>query len=152
MIQALNTYILQHNRYVDTIQYDDSFCSWANGYKEGECPNVHFSPQLDPLTSDWVALPPMPSPRCLFNIGESENMLFAVAGKDLQTNESLDSVMCYDVELVKLFTLITHTFFFFLFLAPFLTFCVVFRWQLTSGNEQNCFFYTLTKGTRAVYV
>lgn len=62
-----------------------------------------FSSQLDPLTSDWVALPPMPSPRCLFNIGESENLLFAVAGKDLQTNESLDTVMCYDVELVVLF-------------------------------------------------
>uniref|UniRef100_A0A3B4U4F3 Kelch-like family member 41b n=1 Tax=Seriola dumerili TaxID=41447 RepID=A0A3B4U4F3_SERDU len=56
---------------------------------------------LDPLSSDWVALPPMPSPRCLFNIGESENFLFAIAGKDLQTNESLDSVMCYDVELMK---------------------------------------------------
>lgn len=65
--------------------------------------SIIFSPQLDPLTSDWVALPPMPSPRCLFNIGESENLLFAVAGKDLQTNESLDSVMCYDVELVVLF-------------------------------------------------
>lgn len=68
--------------------------------------NVHsyfFPSQLDPLTSDWVAMPPMPSPRCLFNIGESENLLFAVAGKDLQTNESLDTVMCYDVELVLLF-------------------------------------------------
>ncbi|XP_029942117.1 kelch-like protein 41b [Salarias fasciatus] len=56
---------------------------------------------LDPLSSEWVALPPMPSPRCLFNIGESDNLLFAVAGKDLQTNESLDSVMCYDVEKMK---------------------------------------------------
>ncbi|XP_058479462.1 kelch-like protein 41b [Solea solea] len=56
---------------------------------------------LDPLSSDWVALPPMPSPRCLFNMGESENLLFAVAGKDLQTNVSLDSVMCYDVEKMK---------------------------------------------------
>ncbi|XP_029929795.1 kelch-like protein 41b [Myripristis murdjan] len=56
---------------------------------------------LDPLTSSWAALPPMPSPRCLFNIGESENLLFAVAGKDLQTNESLDSVMCYDTERMK---------------------------------------------------
>ncbi len=46
----------------------------------------------------------MPSPRCLFSIGESENLLFAVAGKDLQTNESLDTVMCYDVELVVLFS------------------------------------------------
>lgn len=67
-----------------------------------------FSPQLDPLTSDWVALPPMPSPRCLFNIGESENLLFAVAGKDLQTNESLDTVMCYDVELVALLGCLTY--------------------------------------------
>ncbi|XP_053740339.1 kelch-like protein 41b [Synchiropus splendidus] len=57
--------------------------------------------QLDPLTSDWIALPPMPSPRCLFNIGESENLLFAVAGKDLQTNESLDTVMCFDTEKLK---------------------------------------------------
>ncbi|XP_035489596.2 kelch-like protein 41b [Scophthalmus maximus] len=56
---------------------------------------------LDPLSSEWVALPPMPSPRCLFNIGESEDLLFAVAGKDLQTNESLDSVMCYDVEKMR---------------------------------------------------
>ncbi|XP_074520893.1 kelch-like protein 41b [Halichoeres trimaculatus] len=56
---------------------------------------------LDPLSSDWIALPPMPSPRCLFNIGESDNLLFAVAGKDLQTNESLDSVMCYDVEKMR---------------------------------------------------
>lgn len=56
---------------------------------------------LDPLASEWVALPPMPSPRCLFNIGESENLLFAVAGKDLQTNESVDSVLCYDIEKMK---------------------------------------------------
>lgn len=61
--------------------------------------------QLDPLTSDWVALPPMPSPRCLFSIGESDNLLFAVAGKDLQTSESLDTVMCYDVESVLSSTL-----------------------------------------------
>ncbi|KAK1876469.1 Kelch-like protein 41b [Dissostichus eleginoides] len=53
---------------------------------------------LDPLISEWVALPPMPSPRCLFNIGESDNLLFAVAGKDLQSNESLDSVMCFDID------------------------------------------------------
>ncbi|XP_054650007.1 kelch-like protein 41b [Dunckerocampus dactyliophorus] len=56
---------------------------------------------LDPLASDWVALPPMPSPRCLFSIGESNNQLFAVAGKDLQTNESLDTVMCYDTEKLR---------------------------------------------------
>lgn len=62
--------------------------------------DMRLPSQLDPLTSDWVALPPMPSPRCLFSIGESDNLLFAMAGKDLQTNESLDTVMCYDVESV----------------------------------------------------
>ncbi|XP_036396470.1 kelch-like protein 41b [Megalops cyprinoides] len=57
--------------------------------------------QLDSLAAEWIALPPMPSPRCLFGMGESENLIFAVAGKDLQTNESLDSVMCYDVEKMR---------------------------------------------------
>lgn len=83
---------------------------------------------MDPLTSDWVALPPMPSPRCLFNIGESENLLFAVAGKDLQTNESLDTVMCYDVESVILFaSLLFFPLSLSLFLTLSLTFCTVFR-------------------------
>lgn len=54
--------------------------------------------QLDSLAADWTALPPMPSPRCLFGMGECDNLIFAVAGKDLQSNESLDSVMCYDVQ------------------------------------------------------
>uniref|UniRef100_A0AAZ3QBS5 BTB domain-containing protein n=1 Tax=Oncorhynchus tshawytscha TaxID=74940 RepID=A0AAZ3QBS5_ONCTS len=57
--------------------------------------------QLDTLAADWVALPPMPSPRALFNMGECENLLFAIAGKDLQSNECLDSVMCYDVQKMK---------------------------------------------------
>lgn len=62
----------------------------------------------------------MPSPRCLFNIGESDNQLFAIAGKDLQTNESLDSVMCYDVELVSSSSSSPSCFFFFFFLRPLL--------------------------------
>lgn len=57
--------------------------------------------KLDPLTAEWAALPPMSSPRCLFNMGECDNLLFAVAGKDLQSNESVDSVMCYDSERMK---------------------------------------------------
>lgn len=40
----------------------------------------------------------MPTPRCLFAMGEFENLIFAVAGKDLQSNESHDTVMCYDTE------------------------------------------------------
>ncbi|TNN64417.1 Kelch-like protein 41a [Liparis tanakae] len=54
--------------------------------------------QFDSLAAEWVALPPMPSPRCLFAVGECEHLLFAVAGKDLQSDESLDTVMCYDTE------------------------------------------------------
>ncbi|KAJ8003452.1 hypothetical protein DPEC_G00148470 [Dallia pectoralis] len=57
--------------------------------------------QLDTLAADWVALPPMPSPRALFNMGECEHLLFVIAGKDLQSNESMDSVMCYDVQKMK---------------------------------------------------
>ncbi|XP_062861650.1 kelch-like protein 41a [Trichomycterus rosablanca] len=57
--------------------------------------------QLDPINADWVANPPLPSPRCLFALGEFENFVFAVGGKDLQTNEALDSVMCYDTEKMK---------------------------------------------------
>ncbi|KAK2906104.1 kelch-like protein 41a [Channa argus] len=57
--------------------------------------------QLDSLASDWIALPPMPSPRCLFALGEFENLIFAVAGKDLQSNESHDTVLCYDTEKMK---------------------------------------------------
>lgn len=57
--------------------------------------------QLDSLAAEWMALPPMPSPRCLFGIGEVDNLIFAVAGKDLQSNESHDTVMCYDTEKMK---------------------------------------------------
>ncbi|XP_030637825.1 kelch-like protein 41b [Chanos chanos] len=66
-----------------------------------ESPLQCYFYQLDSLAADWVALPPMPSPRCLFGMGEYENLLFAIAGKDLQTNESLDSVMCYDTERMR---------------------------------------------------
>lgn len=93
------------------------FCSSPNNSSELKVQFCFCPSQLDPLTSDWVALPPMPSPRCLFNIGESANMLFAMAGKDLQTNESLDTVMCYDVESVVLFCLSLALFS--PFLAPF---------------------------------
>lgn len=57
--------------------------------------------QLDKHSPTWIALPPMPSPRCLFAMGEFDNLLFAVAGKDLQSSESLDSVLCYDTEKMK---------------------------------------------------
>ncbi|XP_077437115.1 kelch-like protein 41a [Vanacampus margaritifer] len=57
--------------------------------------------QMDNLAGGWIALPPMPSPRCLFAMGEFDNLIFAVAGKDLESNESHDTVMCYDTEKMK---------------------------------------------------
>uniref|UniRef100_A0A8C1XGD3 Kelch-like family member 41b n=1 Tax=Cyprinus carpio TaxID=7962 RepID=A0A8C1XGD3_CYPCA len=66
-----------------------------------ESPLQCYFYQLDTIAADWRAMPPMPSPRCLFSMGECENLLFAIAGKDLQTNESLDSVICYDTEKMK---------------------------------------------------
>ncbi|KAM9344083.1 kelch-like protein 41a [Pholidichthys leucotaenia] len=69
--------------------------------EEKEHPLQCYFYQLDSLAAEWTALPPMPSPRCLFAMGEFENLIFAVAGKDLQTNESHDTVMCYDTEKMK---------------------------------------------------
>ncbi|XP_057708934.1 kelch-like protein 41a [Corythoichthys intestinalis] len=57
--------------------------------------------QMDNIAGGWIALPPMPSPRCLFAMGEFEKLIFAVAGKDLESNESHDTVMCYDTEKMK---------------------------------------------------
>uniref|UniRef100_A0A8C2DG96 Kelch-like family member 41a n=1 Tax=Cyprinus carpio TaxID=7962 RepID=A0A8C2DG96_CYPCA len=69
--------------------------------EDKESPLQCYFYQLDTHSPNWIALPPMPSPRCLFAVGEFENLLFAVAGKDLQSNESLDSVLCYDVDKMK---------------------------------------------------
>uniref|UniRef100_A0A8D1C081 BBSome complex member BBS5 n=1 Tax=Sus scrofa TaxID=9823 RepID=A0A8D1C081_PIG len=52
--------------------------------------------QLDNIASEWVGLPPLPSARCLFGLGEVDEKIYVVAGKDLQTEASLDSVLCYD--------------------------------------------------------
>ncbi|KAI4544120.1 hypothetical protein MG293_004386 [Ovis ammon polii] len=52
--------------------------------------------QLDNVASEWVGLPPLPSARCLFGLGEIDDKIYVVAGKDLQTEASLDTVLCYD--------------------------------------------------------
>ncbi|XP_028662172.1 kelch-like protein 41a [Erpetoichthys calabaricus] len=57
--------------------------------------------QLDNVSNEWIALPPLPSPRCLFGMADSENRIFVIGGKDLQTEESLDSVLCFDSEAMK---------------------------------------------------
>uniref|UniRef100_A0A8V0ZXY6 BBSome complex member BBS5 n=1 Tax=Gallus gallus TaxID=9031 RepID=A0A8V0ZXY6_CHICK len=57
--------------------------------------------QLDSIAGEWVALPPLPSARCLFGLGESDDKIYVIAGKDLRNEESLDSVLCYDPVAMK---------------------------------------------------
>ncbi|XP_051871412.1 kelch-like protein 40b [Pristis pectinata] len=53
--------------------------------------------QFDHLDSDWLGMPPLPSPRCLFGLGEAENAIYVIGGKEVAEGErSLDTVMCYD--------------------------------------------------------
>lgn len=61
---------------------------WLTG-----CPGRQF----DHLDSEWLGMPPLPSPRCLFGLGEALNSIYVVGGRELKDGErSLDSVMCYD--------------------------------------------------------
>ncbi|KAG7488707.1 hypothetical protein MATL_G00037340 [Megalops atlanticus] len=58
--------------------------------------------QFDPMGSDWLGMPPLPSPRCLFGMGEAENSIFVIGGKELKEGEcTLDSVMVYDRQSFK---------------------------------------------------
>ncbi|KAG2458612.1 kelch-like protein 40b [Polypterus senegalus] len=60
-------------------------------------PFSSFFLQYDPIGSDWLGMPPVPSARCLFSMGEAENLIFIIGGKELKEGEkTLDSVMCYD--------------------------------------------------------
>lgn len=53
--------------------------------------------QFDHLDSEWLGMPPLPSPRCLFGLGEALNSIYVVGGRELKNGErSLDSVLCYD--------------------------------------------------------
>ncbi|XP_066484766.1 kelch-like protein 40 [Tiliqua scincoides] len=65
--------------------------------EDKEDPMNSYFLQYDHLDSDWLGMPPLPSPRCLFGLGEAENSIFVVGGKELKEGEqTLDSVMCYD--------------------------------------------------------
>lgn len=58
--------------------------------------------QYDPMTADWLGMPPLPSPRFLFGFGEAENSIFVMGGKELRDQEqTLDSVLIYDRQSFK---------------------------------------------------
>lgn len=71
---------------------------WAGGVGTWG-PVADWAPrwQFDHLDSEWLGMPPLPSPRCLFGLGEALNSIYVVGGRELKDGErSLDSVMCYD--------------------------------------------------------
>lgn len=58
--------------------------------------------QYDPMTADWLGMPPFPSPRFLFGLGEAQNSIFVLGGKELKDQEqTLDSVLIYDRQSFK---------------------------------------------------
>ncbi|XP_023992586.1 kelch-like protein 40a isoform X1 [Salvelinus sp. IW2-2015] len=58
--------------------------------------------QFDPMSGEWLGMPSLPSPRCLFGLTEAENSIFVVGGKEMKEGEHvLDSVMIYDRQSFK---------------------------------------------------
>ncbi|XP_058496352.1 kelch-like protein 40b [Solea solea] len=67
-----------------------------------EDPLCSYFLQYDPVTADWLGMPPVPSPRFLFGLAEAENCIFVLGGKELKDQEhTLDSVLVYDRESFK---------------------------------------------------
>ncbi|KAK9527716.1 hypothetical protein VZT92_014254 [Zoarces viviparus] len=67
-----------------------------------EDPLCAYFLQYDPATADWLGMPPLPSPRFLFGLGEAENSIFVLGGKELKEQEqTLDSVLVYDRQSFK---------------------------------------------------
>uniref|UniRef100_A0A672SLT8 Kelch-like family member 40a n=1 Tax=Sinocyclocheilus grahami TaxID=75366 RepID=A0A672SLT8_SINGR len=53
--------------------------------------------QFDPMSSEWLGMPSLPDPRCLFGLAEAENSIYVMGGKELKEGEhALDSVIVYD--------------------------------------------------------
>ncbi|XP_033855442.2 kelch-like protein 40 [Acipenser ruthenus] len=70
--------------------------------EDKEDPLRSYFLQYDHLDSDWLGMPPLPSPRCLFGLGEAENSIFVIGGKELKEGErTLETVMCYDRQSFK---------------------------------------------------
>ncbi|XP_047424320.1 kelch-like protein 40b [Mugil cephalus] len=74
--------------FVDEQNKDDPLCSYFLQY--------------DPVSADWLGMPPIPSPRFLFGLAEAENSIFVLGGRELKEREqTLDSVMIYDRQSFK---------------------------------------------------
>uniref|UniRef100_A0AAA9SNI1 BBSome complex member BBS5 n=1 Tax=Bos taurus TaxID=9913 RepID=A0AAA9SNI1_BOVIN len=119
-LEALTVKQIQDDVEIDSDDHTDAFVAYfADGNKQQDREPV-FSEELglaieklkdgftlqglwelDNVASEWVGLPPLPSARCLFGLGEIDDKIYVVAGKDLQTEASLDTVLCYDPAAAK---------------------------------------------------
>ncbi|XP_019943219.2 kelch-like protein 40b [Paralichthys olivaceus] len=62
-----------------------------------EDPLCSYFLQYDPVSADWLGMPPLPSPRFLFGLAEAENCIFVLGGRELKEQEhTLASVLVYD--------------------------------------------------------
>ncbi|XP_054621647.1 kelch-like protein 40b isoform X1 [Dunckerocampus dactyliophorus] len=67
-----------------------------------ENPLCSYFLQYDPVSADWLGMPPLPSPRFLFGLGEAENSIFVLGGREVKDQEhTLDSVLVYDRQSFK---------------------------------------------------
>ncbi|XP_061820889.1 kelch-like protein 40b [Nerophis lumbriciformis] len=67
-----------------------------------ENPLCSYFLQYDPSSADWLGMPPLPSPRFLFGMGEAENSIFVLGGREVKDQEhTLDSVLVYDRQSFK---------------------------------------------------
>ncbi|KAG9278451.1 kelch-like protein 40a [Astyanax mexicanus] len=67
-----------------------------------EDPFSSYFLQFDPMSCEWLGMPSLPNPRCLFGLAEAQNSIFVVGGKELKEGEhALDSVMIYDRQSFK---------------------------------------------------
>ncbi|XP_043961356.1 kelch-like protein 40b [Gambusia affinis] len=67
-----------------------------------EDPLCSYFLQYDPVSTDWLGMPPLPTPRFLFGMAEGENSIFVLGGKELKDKEStLDTVLVYDRQSFK---------------------------------------------------
>ncbi|XP_066508617.1 kelch-like protein 40a [Hoplias malabaricus] len=70
--------------------------------QDKEDPFSSYFLQFDPMSSEWLGMPSLPTPRCLFGMAEANNSIFIVGGKELKEGEhALDSVMVYDRQSFK---------------------------------------------------
>ncbi|XP_020502019.2 kelch-like protein 40b [Labrus bergylta] len=67
-----------------------------------EDPLSSYFLQYDPVSADWLGMPPIPSPRFLFGMAEAMNSIFVLGGRELKEQEqTLDSVLIYDRQSFK---------------------------------------------------